>query len=230
MSANGESNMTINQLLQAELDSAPSGTMNPKLFRQTYKNKPLRYVVVLTMMIAFSSPAFTWNGIQSDITADDLTLFDFCANQAFVIVLRCLPQNMVFRLSIYPAHMCVWAVEALLAEPAKLRRRTRLWTRKILMLEHGGDVSVNITRVRNALEDADYLLYPVGILGAVQLFFCMEYRGVAWQYQKMIDEEPGIRAGISNLPDWRTIFPLVPIRWGMLAVRTFHHLFMHLRS
>ena len=224
VSAGSDSNLTINQRLLAESASAPNGTMSPKDFRQLYKNKPLRYVIILTKILALSSDSFAWSGVPSDITPDDLKLFDYCANQAFVIVIRRLPPNLVFGLSLYPAHVCLWAVQALLAEPAKFRRHTRLWTRKLLLLDPSSDINANIRRVRNALDGADYLRYPVGIMGAIQLFFCIENKGVAWQYKKMLIEVPEILH--DGVPQWTTLFPLAPIRWGMLAASYFHYLLM----
>jgi hypothetical protein len=62
----------------------------------------------------------------------------------------------------------------------------------LLLLDPSSDINANIRCVKKALNGADYLQYPVEIMGAIQLFFCIENKGVAWQYKKMLIEVPEI--------------------------------------
>jgi hypothetical protein len=224
LSSAAHGDKTINELLEEERAKDPHIVADRSNFRRKYGNRGLRYVFTLAKIFAFGSPNFQWSGVYSELSRTDLVLFDICANHAVMRVIRVIGMSKdAAGLIAFPAHVGLWAALEIIKEPNIFRRNTRRWTRMALCLSHFASHAENKKYVGLALKGANYLVNPPAILGTIQLFFCLEHRGMVWQLEKMVRDEPGfLRNEPSDLPliPWSVEFPLSIMPMSILVVST----------
>jgi hypothetical protein len=125
----------------------------------------------------------------------------------------------------YQAHISLWAVQEVILEPHKFRRRSRRWIKEMFGLSHDPNrQEANADIVRQAISDGWFIRNPIIPLGIIQCFFLGEHRGVGWQSEKLAIDIPEVLAnnghGDMQLQLWSAYTPRSIISMGFMIVST----------